>query len=74
MCRRDDGQETTRLIHAHSFAPLLGLDMRKCFPPTAENYFSRIGKEDILTSLQESRTVLPEAAEDPLSRAERDRD
>jgi ParB family transcriptional regulator, chromosome partitioning protein len=44
-----------RLAHADRLAQCLGLDMRKWFTATAENYFGKIAKAVILADLKEAK-------------------
>jgi ParB family chromosome partitioning protein len=43
----------TEIAHSDALANVLGLDMTAWFTPTAENYFGKIGKADILKALVE---------------------
>lgn len=45
----------SRLVHADRLAECLGLDMRKWFTATAENYFGRTAKAVILADLKEAK-------------------
>jgi ParB family chromosome partitioning protein len=53
---KKDRPDCERLVHGHLLASALGLDMNDWFVPTAENFFSKISKPQILTALQEART------------------
>jgi len=47
-----DRPDCSRLQHASQLAIALGLDMAAWFTPTAANYFSRVGKAEILDTLR----------------------
>jgi ParB family chromosome partitioning protein len=53
--RESPGQMKARLNHADSLAKALRLDMREWFTATAENYFSRVGKSQILEAIAEAK-------------------
>lgn len=59
-----------RLAHADALAKALAFDMAAWFQPTAENYFSRISKPQMLTDLQEAKGVPPAPAWSSLKKAE----
>ena len=50
-----------RLIQAGKLADALGLDMAQWFRPTAENYFGKISKADILAALGEIKGAVAPA-------------
>ena len=43
--------ESRRIAHADALASALNLDMVQWFTPTAENYFSRVGREQIVSAV-----------------------
>ena len=49
---RDD---TARLLHGHQLGNALELDMTTWYAPTAENFFNRIRRNQILASIDEAR-------------------
>jgi ParB family transcriptional regulator, chromosome partitioning protein len=53
--RKSDRPDGERLVHAEQVATAVGLDMRKWFTPTAENYFSCVSKQQVLEDLAEAR-------------------
>lgn len=58
--QKKDRPDCERLAHTGMLASALGLDMNDWFVPTAENFFSKISKPQILTALREARaTVAP---------------
>jgi ParB family transcriptional regulator, chromosome partitioning protein len=59
-----------RLEHADTLASALSLDMKTWFEPTAENYFSRISKPQILEALLEARATAPAPAWEKLKKSE----
>ncbi len=65
-----DRPDTPRLIHASQLAAVLHLDMTAWFTPTAENYFNRVSKLQILEALQEARQQPPAPAWANLKKAD----
>jgi ParB family transcriptional regulator, chromosome partitioning protein len=65
-----DLPDTPRLVHASQLATVLHLDMTAWFTPTAENYFNRVSKSQILEALQEARQQPPAPAWEKLKKAE----
>ena len=65
-----DRPDSPRLVHASQLAAALHLDMTPWFTPTAENYFNRVGKIQILEALQEARQQPPAPAWGNLKKAE----
>lgn len=57
--QKTDRADSDRLVHAGMLAEDLKLDMKKWFTPTAGNYFSRVGKQQILEALQEIEATPP---------------
>lgn len=53
----------TDLGHADQLATALGLDMNQWFQPTAENYFSKVSKAQILEALHEAECSVSPAQE-----------
>ena len=54
-----DRHEAERFAHADQLAAALRLDMADWFQPTAENYFSRIGKAGIIAALRRRKAAPP---------------
>lgn len=52
--RKDDHPDSSRLAHANLLASALTLDMGEWFSPTAENYFTRVNRAQILAAIDES--------------------
>ncbi len=52
---KTDRPDIDRLQHGEQLAAALKLDMRDWFTPTAENYFGRIGKQQILDAIGEAK-------------------
>lgn len=50
-----DKEGNQRLDHAAALASSVNLDMTTWFTPTAQNYFSRISKSQILDALREAK-------------------
>ncbi len=67
---KSDRPENDRLDHAGKLAAALQLDMKPYFTPTAENYFSRIGKPQILEAIQAAKGQPPAPAWEKLKKAE----
>ncbi len=65
-----DRPDAPRLVHAGQLAAELHLDMTAWFTPTAENYFNRVSKVQILEALQEARQQPPAPAWANLKKAE----
>ncbi len=65
-----DRPDAPRLAHAGQLAAVLHLDMTAWFTPTAENYFNRVSKVQILEALQEARQQPPAPAWGNLKKAE----
>ncbi len=65
-----DRHDAPRLVHAGQLAAVLHLDMTAWFTPTAENYFNRVSKIQILEALQEARQQPPAPAWGNLKKAE----
>jgi ParB family transcriptional regulator, chromosome partitioning protein len=65
-----DRPDSPRLVHASQLATVLNLDMTAWFTPTAENYFNRVSKSQILEALQEARQQPPAPAWANLKKAE----
>jgi ParB family transcriptional regulator, chromosome partitioning protein len=67
---KSDRPENDRLDHASKLATVLQLDMKLYFTPTAENYFTRIGKPQILAAIQAAKGQPPAPAWEKLKKAE----
>jgi ParB family chromosome partitioning protein len=65
-----DKPEGKRLTNAKALASALMLDMNLWFAPDAANYFSRVGKAQILDALKEGRKQPPAPAWEKLKKAE----
>jgi ParB family chromosome partitioning protein len=65
-----DRADGDRLEHAGKLAAAVGLDMNAWFTPDAANYFSRVGKAQILADLQEARGAAPAPAWEKMKKAE----
>lgn len=60
--QRKGGNNLSRLENATQMACELNLDMAEWFTPTAENYFGKVGKPEILDALTENGIEHPPAA------------
>ncbi len=67
---KTDRQGSGRFQHAKMLASTLALDMKAWFTPTAENYYSRISKPQILAALREARGTPPAPAWEKLKKSE----
>lgn len=67
---KQDTPATPRLQHAQKLAAALGVDMTQWFTPTAENYFSRIAKPQILQAIQEANGQPPAPTWEKLKKAD----
>lgn len=65
-----DRPDAPRLAHANQLAAALRLDMTAWLTPTAENYFNRVSKLQILEALQEARQQPPAPAWEKLKKPE----
>ena len=67
---KTDRPDCARLEHAKQLGMALKLDMKVWFTPTAENYFSRVSKPQILEALTVARNQPPAPAWEKLKKAE----
>ena len=67
---KSDRPDCERLRHAAMLASTLNLDMKSWFTPTAENYFARISKPQILDAIREAKGTAPAPAWEKLKKAE----
>lgn len=65
---KSDRPDAPRLVHAGQLAATLRLDMKPWFTPTAENYFSRISKPQVLDALREAKGKPPAHAWEKLKK------
>ena len=56
--------------HTDALPAELGLDMKAWFTPTAANFFSRIGKDDIIKAIKEATGKAVAPATEKLKRSE----
>jgi ParB family chromosome partitioning protein len=54
---KQDRSDPPRIGHAGALAHALGVDMTAWFTPTAENYFSRVGRESVINALTEAKAT-----------------
>lgn len=50
-------QQASRIAHADILAKALNLDMKAWFTPTAENYYSRVSRESVITAITEAKGI-----------------
>lgn len=67
---KQDKADSARLQHADQLADALELDMKEWFTPTAENYFNRVGKQQILEAVSEAKGQPPAPALEKLKKGE----
>lgn len=67
---KKDAPNAERLKHADQLAAALKLDMKAWFAPSAENYFSRVSKPQILDAIREAKQQPPAPAWEKLKKAE----
>jgi ParB family chromosome partitioning protein len=67
---KNDRPDMDRLQHGDQLAAALKLDMQNWFTPTAENYFSRVGKQKILHAVREAKGQPPSTALEKLKKGE----
>ena len=67
---KQDRVGSARLAHANQIAAAVGLDMKMWFTPTAQNYFARVGKPQILAAIEEAKGQPPAPAWQKLKKAE----
>jgi ParB family chromosome partitioning protein len=60
--RKQDQDGPGRLTHADQLADALGMDMTKWFTPTADNFFARVSKPQILAAITEAGKTAPDAS------------
>ena len=64
------GSESRRTAHADALASALGLDMAQWFTPTAENYFGRVGREQIVSAICEAKQMPRKRSWEKLKKSE----
>lgn len=52
---KSDRRDTPRLVHADALAQAMKLDMTAYFTPTAESYFARVSRTQILAAIDEAK-------------------
>jgi ParB family chromosome partitioning protein len=62
--------ETTRLEHAARLTAALSFDLTGWFTPTAENFFSRVGRTTITAALAEAKRTPAKRSWEKLKKAE----
>jgi ParB family chromosome partitioning protein len=67
---KQDRPDCQRITHANALAAALGLDMRDWFTPTAENFFSRVSRTEILSALSEAKGTPAKRSWDKLKKSE----
>ena len=51
---KSDRADCERLVHGNALASALNVNMPEWFTPTADNYFGRVGRADILSAITEA--------------------
>jgi len=67
---KQDRPDCGRITHANALAAALGLDMTDWFTPTAENFFSRVSRTEILSALSEAKGMPAKRSWDKLRKSE----
>lgn len=68
--RKGDRPDCGRLSHAQALTASVNLDMAQWFTPTADNYFRRIGRPEIIAAITEAKQVPTKRSWDKLKKAE----
>jgi ParB family chromosome partitioning protein len=68
--RKADRPDCARLQFADMLGVAVGLDMKEWFAPDAKNYFSRVGKPQILDAIREGNGQPPAPAWEKLKKAD----
>ncbi|HTR34992.1 MAG TPA: ParB/RepB/Spo0J family partition protein [Bryobacteraceae bacterium] len=68
--KKGDHPTESRLLHANALASALNLDMAQWFTPTAENYFSRVGRDSIVKAICEAKKVPSKRSWEKMKKAE----
>lgn len=58
-----------RIPHANALATALSLDMKQWFTPTAENFFSRVGRTTVVAAITEAKGTPAKRSWDKLKKA-----
>ena len=58
-----------RIPHANALATVLNLDMTKWFTPTAENFFSRVGRTTVVAAIAEAKGTPAKRSWDKLKKS-----
>jgi ParB family transcriptional regulator, chromosome partitioning protein len=67
---KKDHPDARRLRHADALARALNLDMKTWFTPTAENFFSRVGRDSIVAAISEAKEVPAKRSWQKMKKAE----
>jgi ParB family transcriptional regulator, chromosome partitioning protein len=67
---KHERSDSPRIKHANALASALNLDMTRCFTPTADNYFGRVGRTDILCAITEAKGAPAKRSWDKLKKSE----
>lgn len=68
--KKEDRDGSSRLAHANALATALSLDMAQWFTPTAENFFSRVGRSSVVKAICEAKGVPAKRSWDKLRKSE----
>ncbi len=68
--RNSDRPDCERLTHAAGLVTALKLDMREWFTPTATNYFTRVGRPEVVKAITEAKGIPAKRSWDKLKKAE----
>ena len=67
---KHDRPDSPHLTHANALASALKLDMKEWFTPTAENYFKRVGRTDVIAAITEAKSIPAKRSWDKLKKSE----
>jgi ParB family chromosome partitioning protein len=65
-----DRSDPPRFAHASALAHALNLDMAAWFTPTADNFFSRVGRDTVITALTEAKGMPVKRSSQKLKKSE----
>jgi ParB family chromosome partitioning protein len=67
---KQDRQDSGRIKNANALSAALGLDMKDWFTPTAENFFSRVSRTEILSAISEAKGMPAKRSWDKLKKSQ----
>jgi len=67
--RKQEQPDGRRLAQANALATALNLDMTKWFTPTADNFFSRVGRTTVISAITEAKGIQAKKSWDKMKKA-----